>query len=88
LREVKAPIVPIIIIILLQLDVYPVAVDLTLRSRPYTDTYKEIRLYIEGRIQNKLLTVQIQTHIVTRSAHVTRTHTHTPSNPNNNFAHM
>jgi hypothetical protein len=42
-------------------------------SRPYTDRYKQIRLYIKGTIQNKVHTVQIQTCTVTRSTHVTRT---------------
>jgi hypothetical protein len=45
-----------IIIILLQLGVHPVAVDLTLSSRPYTDTEKEISAYIKWTIQNKVLT--------------------------------
>jgi hypothetical protein len=32
---------------------YPVAVDLTLGGRPYTDIDKEIRLYIKGILNNK-----------------------------------
>jgi hypothetical protein len=41
-------------------------------GRHYSDTHKEIRLYIKGTIQNKVHTMQIQTYTVTRSAYVTR----------------
>jgi hypothetical protein len=65
-------VIVIIIIIILQLSVHPVAVDLTLGSKPYTDIDKEIKLYIKGTIQNKVYTMQIQTCTVTRSTHVAR----------------
>jgi hypothetical protein len=44
-------------------------------SRLYTDTHKEIRLYIKETIQNKVHTVQIQTYTISRNTHVIRRYT-------------
>jgi hypothetical protein len=57
-----------------------VAVALPLYSTPYSDTDKEIRLYIKGTIEIKVHTMQNPNITVTRSirTHVARAHTIIP----------